>query len=450
MSTTSADTVSVTARHTVRCADESSCNALDLPFRLGSLDQMVSPHIPISNVERLQRALTRLLDYYPQLTGRLQINSDTTLEITQLGTGAELLEAHCSEHLDALSSAGRVLLQNLPGAGNTLLAPFDQDQRVTLGVRILHTVCDAGGFFQVVQDLSELYRGIGSDADVPSLARPPHIRPYLTEPGGAMTPEERAAAMAFKPSLFYAEPSAPVEEAPPSPADTASFPPPPSPCVGRFLRFSSSELDALKAKATDPTSSGSWISTFDALSAHLHQRVYQARMQLRAQDAALGALSPPDFLTPVNIRSHIGTASHPPRYSPNALICTFTSFPPDVLATGPLWEVAKTLHDITRTPAVTAPDELDATLRWLAVQDMRQVRQGFRYGNGSLMLSQWNKIDMYGGAVFGAPPILVAPPFTPISLLDGLGYFLPTEEQGTIDVALALSEPIWAVMDHSV
>ncbi|KAK0485716.1 transferase [Armillaria novae-zelandiae] len=448
------DSVSVISQHTVRCANEGSWTSLESPFRLGPLDQLVAPFVPIAvvfvyapspdieliPVERLEHSLTLLLDYYPHLTGRLQINSSNgTPEISRLGTGAELFIARCSERLD------RIELPNLPGAGNALLGPFDpslegvcrdpiftvQHTRfacggVALGVRLHHITGDADGFFQLVRDLAELYR-------TSSLAVPPHIRSYLLE----LTPEERAAALDFAPSSYYVEQS--------SPAFTAY--PVAAPNTGRFLRFSSSELSALKARATDP-SSDSWISTFDALCAHFYQRVYRARLKLRAKDPTLPDLSPPDFLTPVNLRSRIGL---PPRYFPNALHCQYTSLSHELLANGPLWQVAKALHDLTRTPSTTSKEEVDRTYRWVAAQpDKRKIKQGFRYGSGGLMLSQWNKMDMYAGSVFDVAPVLVAPPFTPISLLDGLGYFISTREGEGLDVALSLSEPIWEFFDKEV
>ncbi|KAK0195329.1 hypothetical protein F5146DRAFT_1132817 [Armillaria mellea] len=405
----SSDPVSLISRHTVRCANERSWLSLASPFLLGPLDQLVAPSVPVAvvfvyapspdieliPVERLERSLTLLLDYYPHLTGRLQINpSDGTPEISRLGTGAELFVARCSDRLD------RIPRGRLPG-------PDLHDSTYAV----------------LVRDLAELYR-------TSSLAHPPHIRSYLSE----LTPEERAAALDFKPSQFY------VEQNPAFTSYTVT-----SPNVGRFLRFSSSELSVLKARATDPSSDG-WISTFDALCAHLYQRVYRARLQLRAKDPALPELSPPDFLTPVNLRSRIGL---PPRYFPNALHCQYTSLSHDLLANGPLWQVAKALHDLTRA---TSKEEVDKTYKWIAAQpDKRKIKQGFRYGSGSLMLSQWNKMDMYAGCVFDVAPDLVAPPFTPISLLDGLGYFIPTGEQGDgIDVALSLSEPIWEFFDKDV
>ncbi|KAJ7129246.1 hypothetical protein C8R44DRAFT_776262 [Mycena epipterygia] len=61
----------------------------------------------------------------------------------------------------------------------------------------------------------------------------------------------------------------------------------------------------------------------------------------------------------------------------------------------PLWKIAEALHPLTRAPALTSSDELHSTVRWLAAQpDKRQIRQGFHYGSGSLILSQWNKFDV--------------------------------------------------------
>lgn len=507
MTNTSADSVSVISQHTIRCANETSWAALDSPFRLGPLDQGVAPFIPIAVVfvyeqstsnpdvelipaEHLQRSLSLLLDHYPHLTGRLQINSgDGTPELTRLGTGAEFLVARCSERLDAFTSPGnspgRIL--SLPGAGNALLAPFDvtsiyhnplftvQHTRfacgsVALGVRVYHKVCDADGFFQLVQDLAELYRGVrsfekneGPTSSSPSLAHPPHIRSYMSELNGDnTTPGERLEALEYQPAQLYIESPSTNIDVEDHAADnfisspstvTTSHPPP---VVGRFLRFSSRELNTLKAHATDPNaSSDDWISTFEALSAHLCQRVHRARLKLHAKDPNHGTLSSPNFLTPVNLRSRLGN-DFPSRYFPNALWLAYTDLPlaSDVLSNGPLWQVAKSLHNMTRTPSRSSKEEINRNLKWMAFQpDKGKIRDRFQYGNGTLMISQWNKFDMYAGTVFDVPPVLVSPPFTPISLVDGLGYLVPTEERGTggdtgaIDVSLALSEPLWAIFD---
>jgi hypothetical protein len=184
------------------------------------------------------------------------------------------------------------------------------------------------------------------------------------------------------------------------------------------LRFSSRELDALKAHATDPNgnpSSDSWISTFDALLAHLYQRVCRARLQLREKDPNQAKLSPPDFLTPIHIRNRLGL---PPLDFPDAVFCVYTTLPIDVLANGPLWQVAKALHDLTRTASTTSKEEMNRSLSWIVVQpDKQKIRQGFQYRNGSFMVSQRNKVNMYVGTVFDVRPVLVSTPFMPISLL---------------------------------
>jgi len=86
-----------------------------------------------------------------------------------------------------------------------------------------------------------------------------------------------------------------------------SLPPSPPPVEGRFIRFSSGQLRALNAKATDPNVADTfdWTSTSHALSAHLCQRVHRARLRLRASDSiqGVGPFPKSNFLTPVNLRS---------------------------------------------------------------------------------------------------------------------------------------------------
>ncbi|KAF4545927.1 uncharacterized protein LTHEOB_4579 [Lasiodiplodia theobromae] len=451
----------------------------------------------IISVVRLRQALALLLDYYPHLTGRLQINeTDGTPEISSLGTGALLLEAKCPAPLDEFcsqpdvtgSSASRILVTNLPGRGNALLAPFDpslegvcrdpiftiQHTRfacggVTLGVRLHHIVCDSDGFFQFVHDLAEIYRHLrapefrnneDTGSGTPLLAHPPCIRSYMAELRD-MTPEERQAALAYQPSWLYVEPNNEHQ------ADAPITAPPRAqhPITGRVLRFSGHELAELKAAATDP-SGLSWISTFDALTAHLFQQIHLARLQLSTSQNVSPSdaeSSPPSraFLTSVNLRGPT-RLNLPPRYFPNAVVCPHGIIDAAVLAAqAPLWEVTKAIHDITHSRDNNVED-IRHTLRWIAAQpDKRRVKAaGFVYGTGSFVVSQWCKFGMYAGAEFEVPPALVAPPFTPISTMDGLAFFLATEElvgmehgggEGlppAIDVNLTLSEPVWKVLDQ--
>ncbi|KAG8992121.1 hypothetical protein FRB94_012001 [Tulasnella sp. JGI-2019a] len=160
-------------------------------------------------------------------------------------------------------------MTDLPGDSNALFAPFHgipegigkepiltvQHTRfacggVSLGVRLLHTVCDAEGFFKLVRDLAELYRGL-NDKDlaerVPSLAQPPQIRSYLTGLSDNITPEARQASLEFKPELFHLEAEVtPAEVEPeigstgPPPSVTPSAPTPSPPPPNKFSAPSSS------------------------------------------------------------------------------------------------------------------------------------------------------------------------------------------------------------------
>ncbi|KAJ3781901.1 transferase family-domain-containing protein [Lentinula aff. detonsa] len=469
--------VNVLENRTLHCYRNASYSNVPTTIKVGPFDQLVAPFIPVAvvfiyeqsgslepiPVRRLQRVLELLLDYYPHLTGRLNIATDGTYEITRIGTGAELLVAKCTDRLDSFSldTPGQISLMDLPGASNALFGPFDaslegicrdplftvQHTRfacgsVALGVRLRHNNCDGNGYFQLIRDLAELYRGLKSDI-IPTLARPPHFLSYMSDLD--MTSDEKQEALAFKPSLLVIDP---LPE-----AITAPSQPPPH-VVGRILRFTGAELEALKVYATDPSTPNNWVSTFEAISALLYQSIYQARLQHFSEDPS--AMSPPDFLTPLDFRGK-RFPELPPAYFPNALLCLYTSLSHDMLSHAPLWQIAKHLHDLMRNKVPDA-GHLKNTLRWIAAQpDKTRIRSGFRYGNGSIMVSQWAKFDMYAGTEFDddEKPKLVSTPFTSISLVDGLAYTLPTEMQGkaggdkqAIDVNLALSEPIWEILER--
>ena len=71
------------------------------------------------------------------------------------------------------------------------------------------------------------------------------------------------------------------------------------------------------------------------------------------------------------------------------------------------------------------------------------MRQKFEYGSGSLMLSQWTRFDLYGITLDAIRPLVAAPPFTLISCVDGLGYFLTAPHGDGVEMALALEKETW-------
>lgn len=479
-----------------------------LPF--GPLDTLVTPFIPIAvvfvyaptashsqpiSLSRLRRALAVLLEHYPNLTGRLSINTnDGTRSIDRLGSGAELFSASCAQPLLAWSRedgiTARVLLQDLPEGGNALLPPFEgtmesilvdpiftvqhtrfTDGAAALGVRLLHTVTDAEGFFQVMADLADIYRQMelnerGNKDGLVSITKTPHYGSYYSDL--ILTEEEKAEALLYRPEMYHTGPT-PADGSAPTPdlantTDLSSFPPPPSTVTGRLVHMTSEKLASLKSQAVaHPVGAGSpaqespltfqdpFISTFTALSAYIYLRVTLARQHLHSQGNH-GPLSPPDFLTPINIRRHL--PSLPTKYFPNALLTTYTTVSPSTFSLpGALPIIARRIHAATHLPSLTSSEPIDKTLRWMAVQTDKTpgaIKQGFRFGNGSFMISQWNKVKAIYEPfeVGGEPPVLVSPPFTSISLVDGLAYILPTRNEHGLDVLLSLSEDVWQVLDR--
>lgn len=94
ISTSRKGQVQVLERHVVQCAEPPVATELESPFPLGPLDALVFSSVPIQNilihrqsittpalvddlipVGRFKEAPTRLPDYFPHLTGRLDFET---------------------------------------------------------------------------------------------------------------------------------------------------------------------------------------------------------------------------------------------------------------------------------------------------------------------------------------------------------------------------------------
>ncbi|CAI7581607.1 unnamed protein product [Penicillium bialowiezense] len=492
------DQVLITTRHTLTCATEATVASLESPFNLGPMDYSVPPKVSIEGVfiyrkptstptnhflvsDRLMEAVSHLLDYYPHLTGRLQLHPTThAAQIGSLGCGVDFWQARCTTTLRKIATSslsGRIITPKLPGYGAALLPIF----HATMGsyshnaiLAIQHTrfacggVCDAQGFFQVVRDLAEIYRQL-RDSCPPSLISPPEIRSHFRT-HGELSPSAAREALNFKPSCFYLaeedEDNIEIQTAIPNDA----------PISARVLRFSSEDLAEFKRAATNPDhTSGTWVSTFEALSAFLFQRVYKAKVQVIE---GLG-ISPDDdrcedlrqFFTLMDMRDR-DRLNLPPRYLANA-VHSVSLYPSHAdLIEGPLWYIAETIHSAIRS---VDPAQVKQEFEWVAAQtDPSRVKLLDDFQHGGLAIIQWTRDHTHLGFDFevrdsGRPvvPSLVTPPLSGSYLTNGLAMVIATQEKsasgrgmtGTQDewdlpravyINMVLNDEIWSFLERDI
>lgn len=193
----------------------------------------------------------------------------------------------------------------------------------------------------------------------------------------------------------------------------------------------------LRKLATNPSGEG-WVSTFEALAAHLPQQIYRSRLQMvmsedgtSAHEAA--AKVSRHILTAFNLRGP-EQLNMPPRYFPNAAYPLIGVPSHEQLTGSPLWELAKLSDILIREADIEA---IEQTGRWIVLQpDRDRAVFNFTTGIGSVAVSQWSRYGMYMGVDFdvdetGEPitPVLVSPPINSVWRTDGLAIVIGTEEE---------------------
>ena len=395
----------------------------------------------------------------------MRINAkDGSTEIHQLGEGAELHGAMCDSPLR--QDIPQLAPEDIPRQGNALVAKFDgtlegvakepilniQHTRfrcgsVSLGVRLNHSVCDAYGFSQLMEDLADIYRGLRMGISL-EFAQPwqlPCVASYLSVVD--LSAHDSKEALKAKPADYH------VEEAPMAMPFMSD-----KPVTGKLLYFSQDELLALKNAASN-TLQGQWVSTFEALSAHLWLSVQRARIHYQniTKSDTDACEETADLLTSLDWRPP-SRMCLPPRYFPNAVSEPYITLPLNDLSDNSLPKIARTIHETLRGRTSAEQHE---TLSWVrAQQDKKNISLRCRFNDKSFIISQWNKLNMYGiyfDVDKDGHPILpdrVWPPFTKDSLVDGLAYLLPTSHKTStgisnsdIEVALSLHEPLWDILE---
>jgi hypothetical protein len=157
------------------------------------------------------------------------------------------------------------------------------------------------------------------------------------------------------------------------------------------MDFSKEDLQTAKFKSTDKSNPDSWITTFDALSAYIYQAVHRARLRVREKQNMRAPLSRLDFFTVVDLRNPLPQLG--PSYFPKTRTYALLTCSP-TLMTGPTSDLAREIHGVPYTPALTHSKVLDESLLWIAVKfDISELTTEFQFGSGSLMVSQWNNFD---------------------------------------------------------
>ncbi|KAJ4297402.1 hypothetical protein N0V88_004323 [Collariella sp. IMI 366227] len=491
------DHVTIVARNVIHCADPQKLKTLPSPFKLGPLDYVAFAALPIDlvwvyessapskklvPVSRL-RAIGVMLNYYPQLTGRLSIDSLNGIRtIIQLGTGILFLEALCDVPLSSFRNpnTGELDMYNLPGSGKALIAPWDPSTEgvardppftaqhtrfacgsVAVGIRISHVLCAAEGALCLFQNLAQIYREMAkNEAQAVSLQNPPSIIPWMADETTGMTPEAKTAALSRPPPNFTAahvtdtlaaEIQAAVLGATEAGANSKLTTSPAPKITGCTLRFSTAELTAIKAAATPPDNS-TWVSTFEALAAHLWQSAHKARLK----DAlSRGLIHPPaqpiSFITSINFSSRLSdTGLLLPRYFPNAIVPCAHTLPSSTLASEPLWRIAQHVHAWIR--AVDTADASDLAA-WIAAQENKTgIVYSVPCDEWSFCVSAWHGFPLYNGAELdeGVRPVLAGFPFAEISLIDGMGIVTQAREgvDRGVEVKFTVAEPVMRVMEE--
>jgi hypothetical protein len=281
-----------------------------------------------------------------------------------------------------------------------------------------------------------------------------------------------------------------------------------SPIIGRVIRFSANELKSIKYRAVNQLNnqstdrsinqsqnqsnndqsldqsanqsvnqSNDWISTFDALTAHLHAQVFAARSRLAQSmnqpiDQLVG-----DLLFPINFRSSSSQSVNQSSkqsvnqsvnrssnqlidlssdYFPNGAMPVFIKFTATELSQSIDRSINHVAHSIHSLIQSLKSNDVISTMKWIAAQSNKQsIYQPFSFPGG-FMVTAWNKMPMYKVHFNGQSPILVSKPFTNISLLDGFAHYMATEDQliydqsndCSIDVIMSLNELVWKELDQ--
>ncbi|KAI3394113.1 hypothetical protein diail_3237 [Diaporthe ilicicola] len=204
-----------------------------------------------------------------------------------------------------------------------------------------------------------------------------------------------------------------------------------------YLHLDGSRVADLKTAALESSGGGGpgqWISTDDALSAFMFQRITAARMKrIEKKQPQI------TFCRAVNGRRYLDPPL-PEEYMGHKVTCTFTTVPLDSeLATSDFGALARQIRTDILSIKSNDIESIATALHELDDKNALSYGASLKMSGWDLMLSSFaglglNQID-FGDVLGGKPLFSKRPRFAPI---EGLLYFMPRTTDGDVDVACCL------------
>ncbi|WP_162824379.1 acyltransferase [Peterkaempfera bronchialis] len=403
--------------------------------RLSGYDLLTGPvYTPLTFFYRrtldgaaLRASLARTLRHYPMLAGRLKRDADGGLSVLCDDAGARFVEASSPDPMPDYGPDRRAE----PVVGNFLreVGPFrvvDRDTpllkvRLTrmrgggsiLGVVINHSLADGSSSLAFLESWSRVHRGLAP-------AAPCHDRGLLDALG-----EPARSAEAIRDRAFVAVPRRTHLHA----TARLGF----KRLATVATRFAAAEVAALKEVATaDLAGTGRWVSTNDALTAHLWQVLGRLRARPDAATEWLGLV--------VGAQSQLGGAL-PEGYWGNCVTNSWTGTTAAELRSRPLGETARAIRaGLEANTEEKVRDEiafLNAHRR-LGVSRRVMSTRAFDVFDTAVTVNNWSRFPLYRIDLGAGTPFWYEFPDLPIPTV----HIAPTPDgDGGRDVYLCLPLP---------
>ncbi|RPA78298.1 putative trichothecene 3-O-acetyltransferase [Ascobolus immersus RN42] len=236
----------------------------------------------------------------------------------------------------------------------------------------------------------------------------------------------------FDPSVLRPKPPITLSPAPSPPASAS--PPTPNPSLTwHHLHFPPTSLDSLKSLAsTNLPATTPYITTDDALTAFIFQRILASRLHRLPPD------TPTTLIRAVNVRPYFPVI--PALYPGMIINSTLTTFPLADGAAAPLSALAAPLREAVQKETSTLARDTSTFATLLSISKDKTLGGAASFdADKNVMLSSWTKMGCYEldfALGLGKPEAVRRPSFE--SPFGGVVYFLPMDGEGGIDVVAAV------------